>query len=97
MIQSPVEQEKKKFSLFGKGENSTVIMLLVFFFIAIVAVQLITGATSGKIGFPNFISPANLVNIIMQVSAVGIMAMGMTVVMIGGGIDLSVGMLVSLL
>ncbi|MBN1299438.1 MAG: ABC transporter permease [Actinobacteria bacterium] len=96
MMQSPVEKEKKKFTLFGKGETSTVIMLLVFFFIAIVAVQLIMGANSGKIGFPNFISPVNLINIIMQISAVGIMAMGMTVVMIGGGIDLSVGMLVSL-
>lgn len=95
MKQSPVELERRR-SLFGRGENSTVIMLLVGFFAAIVAVQLIMGAIGGKVGYPSFIAPVNLVNILMQVSAVGMMAMGMTVVMIGGGIDLSVGMLTSL-
>jgi len=95
MKQSPVELERRR-SIFGRGENSTVIMLLVGFFVAIVAIQMIMGAVGGKFGYPSFISPVNLVNILMQVSAVGMMAMGMTVVMIGGGIDLSVGMLTSL-
>jgi len=71
-------------------------MMLVFFLIAIVMVQLIMGAVSGEFGYPSFISPVNLINTLMQVAAVGMMAMGMTVVMIGGGIDLSVGMLTSL-
>jgi ribose/xylose/arabinose/galactoside ABC-type transport system permease subunit len=96
MNQLPVNQERKKFALFGRGENSTVIMMLVFFLIAIVVVQLIMGAVSGEFGYPTFISPVNLINILMQVAAVGMMAMGMTVIMIGGGIDLSVGMLTSL-
>lgn len=95
MKQSTVPQERRKFVLFGKGENSTVLMILVFFFVAIVFVQLISGAAAGKVAYPSFISPVNLLNIIMQVAAVGIMAMGMTVVMVGGGIDLSVGMLTS--
>jgi len=95
MKESPIQQEKKGFALFGRGENSTVIMMLVFFFIAIILIQLIISAASGKVVYPSFISPVNLLNILMQVAAVGIMAMGMTVVMVGGGIDLSVGMLTS--
>ncbi len=46
--------------------------------------------------FPTFISPVNLLNIMQQVGVPGIIAVGMTVVMISGGIDLSVGMLASL-
>jgi ribose/xylose/arabinose/galactoside ABC-type transport system permease subunit len=46
--------------------------------------------------FPTFISPVNLLNILQQVSVPGIVAVGMTIVMISGGIDLSVGMLASL-
>ena len=38
-----------------------------------------------------FFTPANLFNILRQVSIVGIISLGMTFVIIGGGIDLSVG------
>jgi ribose transport system permease protein len=38
-----------------------------------------------------FLSVQNLMNILMQVSTIGIIALGMTVVMLSGGIDLSVG------
>lgn len=82
-------QGKKKFAL--KGENSTVLLIFICFFIAIVVVQLIMSGGA----FPTMIVPSNLLNILMQVTCVGIMAMGMTVVMISGGIDLSVGMLTS--
>jgi ribose/xylose/arabinose/galactoside ABC-type transport system permease subunit len=95
-MKQPIGQEKKKFTLFGRGENSTVIMVMVGFFAIIVIVQLVISAAGGNVVYPTFISPVNLINIIMQVAAVGIMAMGMTVVMVGGGIDLSVGMLASL-
>jgi len=44
---------------------------------------------------PYFIHIRNLLNILRQVSYVGIIALGMTFVMIGGGIDLSVGSLVA--
>ncbi len=43
-----------------------------------------------------FRSPQNLVNITRQVSCTGIVALGMTFVIIGGGIDLSVGSLLAL-
>jgi ribose/xylose/arabinose/galactoside ABC-type transport system permease subunit len=43
-----------------------------------------------------FLSLTNIFNIIKQVSILGIMACGMTVVVIGGGIDLSVGSILSL-
>jgi ribose transport system permease protein len=45
---------------------------------------------------PTFLKPDNLVNIIKQVSITAIMAMGMTFVLIGGGIDLSVGSMLAL-
>ncbi|OQY32545.1 MAG: sugar ABC transporter permease [Spirochaetaceae bacterium 4572_59] len=40
---------------------------------------------------PSFIKPANLLNILRQTSINGILAVGMTFVIITGGIDLSVG------
>jgi ribose transport system permease protein len=40
---------------------------------------------------PRFIDINNQLNILMQVSIIGIIALGMTVVMLSGGIDLSVG------
>ncbi len=40
---------------------------------------------------PYFTKPENLLNILRQVSFTGIIALGMTLVIIGGGIDLSVG------
>ncbi|WP_456276882.1 ABC transporter permease [Bacillus sp. AK128] len=40
---------------------------------------------------PRFLDLNNQLNILMQVSIIGIIALGMTVVMLSGGIDLSVG------
>src|SRR5690554_7876867 len=45
---------------------------------------------------PAFLKPVNLLNILNQNSAVGIVAVGMTLVIILGGIDLSVGSLLAL-
>jgi len=42
---------------------------------------------------PHFLQPQNLLNILRQVSYTGIIALGMTFVIIAGGIDLSVGSL----
>jgi ribose/xylose/arabinose/galactoside ABC-type transport system permease subunit len=95
MRQSPVLKEKKKFKFLGGGENSTVLTVMIGFFAAVILLQLFTSIAEGEPAYPSFISPENLLNIMMQVSVVGIMAMGMSVVMIGGGIDLSVGMLAS--
>ena len=47
-------------------------------------------------GLSTFLKPENLVNILQQSAAVGILALGMTFVIILGGIDLSVGSLTAL-
>lgn len=44
---------------------------------------------------PVFLSPRNLRNILQQVSTLGILSMGVTVLMVSGGIDLSVGSSIS--
>ena len=46
--------------------------------------------------WPNFLKPANLLNIANQIAVIAILAIGMTVVIITGGIDLSVGSLLAL-
>jgi ribose/xylose/arabinose/galactoside ABC-type transport system permease subunit len=79
--------------LFKRYENLTVLSIFAGFVLVIVLLQLImVGGTK----FPTFISPVNLLNILQQVGVPGIVAVGMTIVMISGGIDLSVGMLASL-
>lgn len=45
---------------------------------------------------PAFLTPGNLINILRQVSFNAILAMGMTIVIITGGIDLSVGSVLAL-
>src|SRR5262249_62193713 len=40
---------------------------------------------------PRFLSPLNLTNILVQSSIMAVIAMGMTFVIVGGGVDLSVG------
>ena len=44
-----------------------------------------------SVAAPNFLSASNLINILRQVSMFGIVVIGVTMVMIGGGMDLSVG------
>jgi ribose/xylose/arabinose/galactoside ABC-type transport system permease subunit len=86
------EPQKRK-SLLQRYEDLRVLSIFVGFVIIIVLLQLITNGTNR---FPTFISPVNLLNILQQVGVPGIVAVGMTIVMISGGIDLSVGMLASL-
>jgi ribose/xylose/arabinose/galactoside ABC-type transport system permease subunit len=43
-----------------------------------------------------FLTPTNLLNILRQVSVVGICAVGMTLIIITGGIDLSAGSMIGL-
>jgi ribose/xylose/arabinose/galactoside ABC-type transport system permease subunit len=82
-----------KESLFKRYENLTVFSIFVSFVVIVVLFQLIM---TGGSRFPTFISPVNIVNILQQVAVPGIVATSMTMVMISGGIDLSVGMLASL-
>jgi ribose/xylose/arabinose/galactoside ABC-type transport system permease subunit len=95
MIPAEIAEQKQvvRASLFKRHENLTVLSIFVGFVVVIVLLQLIIG---GGHRFPTFISPVNLLNILQQVGVPGIVAVGMTIVMISGGIDLSVGMLASL-
>jgi ribose transport system permease protein len=47
-------------------------------------------------GWPSFLKPDNLRNITSQIAVIAILAVGMTLVIITGGIDLSVGSLIAL-
>ena len=71
-------------------------MVLLIFALIIVLMQVIISLVNGQFRYPTFIAPVNLLNILMQVAVPGIVAIGMTMVIISGGIDLSVGMLASL-
>ena len=90
------EQPKTKKSLSRRFESLNVFLVLLGFVVVIVCLQLIQSAMAGAIAYPKFISPVNLLNILMQNSIPGILAVGMTLIIISGGIDLSVGMLSSL-
>lgn len=46
--------------------------------------------------YETFLTPLNLMNIMRQNSMLALVALGMTVVILSGGIDLSVGALVAL-
>src|SRR5690625_7160723 len=59
--------------------------------IALVAIVLLFSLLNA-----NFLSPANLTNIVLQYSYILILAIGMVIVIIGGHIDLSVGSVVAL-
>jgi ribose transport system permease protein len=72
--------EKIKNLIFQKLLKDYVVIL------ALVLLVIFNGIMS-----PVFLKPANLLNILRQVSFVGIIAVGMTFVIISGGIDLSVG------
>ena len=60
--------------------------------VALVVLFVIAAAWKGDV----FLSAVNLRNIVNQTAAVGIIAVGMTVVIMTGGIDLSVGSAVAL-
>lgn len=60
--------------------------------IAIVLVFLIIGFSFAS---PSFLTFSNLLNVLRQISPIGIAAVGMTMVIITGGIDLSVGSVVA--
>lgn len=50
----------------------------------------------GRIASPNFLSSANLINLVKSSTFIGIIALGMTLVIISGNIDLSVGSVLAL-
>jgi ribose/xylose/arabinose/galactoside ABC-type transport system permease subunit len=74
----PAVRRPSSLQMLGLGRFTLLIVLLLI--IAITA-----------IGNPRFLSVNNLLNILFQVSALGIVAAGQTILLIAGGLDLSVG------
>ncbi|GAB3240494.1 ABC transporter permease [Kineosporia babensis] len=60
--------------------------------VAVLAVLIVIGAVTSE----NFLTTDNLENILVSSSVIGVVTIGMTFVIIGGGIDLSVGAIVAL-
>jgi ribose transport system permease protein len=69
-------------------QNLIVRFNLLFIFIALVVVA--------SIAAPQFLTPQNLANLLQQSSLIGIVAIGMTLVILTAGIDLSVGSVAAL-
>src|SRR5919199_490225 len=61
---------------------------------ALVALVLVCGFAAYR--YPQFLSEDNLTNVLRQNSMLGLVALGMTFVILTGGIDLSVGSLLAL-
>ncbi len=83
-LNSTAEKEKSSFAIKMDWKNHTSLAGLI--------VLIIISAVLS----PTFLSPTNLLNIATQIAAPGIIAIGMTFVILTGGIDLSVGSLLAL-
>ena len=78
----------------GKETNAVEIRSFIrsnFILLIILLIIIITGIIE-----PNYFSINNLLNVLRQVSVIGIVACGMTYCLISGAFDLSVGSIVSL-
>jgi ribose/xylose/arabinose/galactoside ABC-type transport system permease subunit len=73
-----------------RRENTPILLTLVAVLVAVFLAELIfvRNFDFGKVAF---IKPRNISNVLMQVSTTGILAIAMTIVMVSGGIDLSIG------
>jgi ribose transport system permease protein len=69
------------------NEHSTGLGFILLFVLG----AIVSWAAQGFNGVPIFITPGNLLMVLRQVSYTGIIALGMTFIIISGGIDLSVG------
>ena len=72
---------------FKWNEHSTGLGFILLFLLG----AIVSWAAQGFYGVPTFITPSNLLMVLRQVSYSGIIALGMTLIIISGGIDLSVG------
>jgi len=72
-------------------DNTPILIVLVAILVAVIIIELAVKGTA------NFVTPRNLSNVLLQVSVTGIFALSMTMVMISGGIDLSIGWMMSFL
>ena len=73
---------KRKIDINSFVAEYAIIMIFIVLFVAM------------SIFAPNFLSGGNIANVLRQISINGICAIGMTFVMLTGGIDLSVGSII---
>ena len=76
----------RKLSVAGILRNQTFIL-----FLTLVAFVIIVSTLS-----PHFLTVSNLLNVLQQIAVVGIITVGMTSVILSGGLDISVGTVISL-
>ena len=79
-----------------RHENSPILLVLLTTIVAVIIVELLF-VRGSDITMVAFIKPMNISNVLMQISVTGMMAISMTLVMISGGIDLSVGQMMCFL
>jgi ribose/xylose/arabinose/galactoside ABC-type transport system permease subunit len=79
-----------------RQENLPIFLVLVVMLAAVYLVELfwVRGGDVGKVAF---LKPLNVSNVLLQVSTTGILAISMTLIMISGGIDLSIGQMMCFL
>jgi len=82
-----ISQSLSGFRRFKWSEHSTGLGFIMLFFLGII----VSWMGQGFEGWPSFLSFWNLSNIVKQSSYTGIIGLGMTLIIISGGIDLSVG------
>ena len=73
-----------------RQENTPTLIVLVFILIVVFFVEYLV-VRDGNLSKVAFVKPMNISNVLLQISTTGILAIGMTLIMISGGIDLSVG------
>ncbi|MBA3519041.1 MAG: ABC transporter permease [Rhizobiales bacterium] len=74
----------------GARRASPALLRLLGALVALVAVMLI-----GALRNPEFLTPENVLNVLRQNAVLALLAVGMTIVIVSGGIDLSVGSVLS--
>ena len=79
-----------------RHENSPILLVLLTTIVAVIIVEFLF-VRGSDITMVAFIKPMNISNVLMQISITGMMAISMTLVMISGGIDLSVGQMMCFL
>jgi ribose/xylose/arabinose/galactoside ABC-type transport system permease subunit len=79
-----------------RHENSPILLVLLTTIAAVIVVEFlfVRGSDFSTVAF---VKPMNVSNVLMQISITGMMAISMTLVMISGGIDLSVGQMMCFL
>ena len=75
---------------YSRRENGPIFLTLLATIVVVILVEMIF-VRDFNIAKVAFIKPRNIANVLMQVSTTGILAISMTLVMVSGGIDLSIG------